>query len=126
MFNENYKMKLFLFYLPTNVDCNNWLKLIVSEQETCGWIAAVLIDGIVVELSDDDDVSKRKLSKPGGGPTGFSCDEQTRSLTCCKNISSNVFELSDSSFLLSIVVDDGVMEPIDDTNIAARSASVKL
>ncbi len=109
-------------------DCNNWLKLIVSEEETCDWRAAVLIDDVVVELSDDDDVSKRKFSKPGGGPRGFCCEEQTRSLTCWIKTSSNVLLLLlfECSFLLSFVVFDGVVETIDETNRAARSASVKL
>lgn len=48
------------------------------------------MEDIVVELSDDDDVSKRKFSNPGGGPSDFACDEQTRSFTCWRKTSSNV------------------------------------
>jgi len=135
----------FEWYLPTVVDCNNWLKLIVSEEETGVWITALLSDDIVELLllfvvcvrskSDVDDVLKRKFSKPGGGGP-IDCCLQTKSLTWFKKTSSNV--LFDVSLLLSIELfdvvvcvnddddDDGVVVTRDETNKAAKSASVKL
>lgn len=113
--------------LPRIFDGNNWLKLIVSEEETWFWRAVELMDDNVVELSDDDDVSKRKFSNPGGGPSDLACDEQTRSLTCWRKTSSNVeFWGLTSSFACSSVGFDGVVETIDETKRTARSASVNV
>jgi len=100
-----------IFNLPTSDGCNNWPKLIVSEEETCAWRP--------VEFSDE---FKRKFSKPGGGPNDFCWFEQTRSFICWIKTSSNVFECSS---VFSFVI-DGVVETIDETKRAARSASVKL
>ncbi len=131
--NENKKFDSILFsslksnkneYLPTVVDCNNWLKLIVSEEETGVWIRTLLIDDrgelivFVVWVSKKSDVeeeSNRKFSKPGGGPI-VCCLSQTKSFTWFKNTSSNVFI---ESF-------DVACEGVVETNKAARSASVKL
>lgn len=121
--------------------------MIVSEEETGVWIAALPIDDneeflfVVCERSksDVDDGSKRKFSKPGGGPI-VCClsiidddddDEQAKSVNWFKNTSSNVL-LDVSLFILSIEVFDVVCTnggdgvTIDETNKAARSASVKL
>ncbi len=118
--------------------------MIVSEEETGVCITALLIDDIVELLllfvvcvrskSDVDEVLKRKFSKPGGGGP-IDCCLQTKSVTWFKKTSSNV--LFDVSLLLSIelfdvvvcVNDDddvGVVVTRDETNKAAKSASVKL
>ncbi len=97
--------------------------------------------------SDVDDESKNKFSKPGGGPM-VCClsiiddddddEQQAKSVSWFKNTSSNVlFDVSLLLLLLFILAmevfdvvctkgGDGVVVTIDETNKAARSASVKL
>ncbi len=94
--------------------------------------------------SDVDEELKRKFSKPGGGPIGCCLsiidddddEQQTKSVTWFKNTSSNV--LFDVSLLLLLSIElfdvvcvndedgDDVVVARDETNKAARSASVKL
>ncbi len=104
-------------YLPTLFDCNNWLKLIVSEVETGLWIATLLSDDRVEWLFVVEEESKRKFSKPGGG--AMDCclsilddEQQTKSVTWFKKTSSN-----------GLGFDVGIRE---DTNKAAKSTSVEL
>lgn len=136
-------------YLPTAVDCSNWLKLIVSEEATGVCIPTLLIDDnvellfVVCERSKSvavvDGESRRKFSKPGGGPkdccrlsTIDGDEQQVKSVSWLRKTSSRVLfgvswlgglsALSNKTFDVA----DGVVEVIEERNKAAKSASLKL